>query len=436
MYRLNRVVCGAGCLSRIESRQSDTQPDVVIIGGGVIGMCSAYSLVRDGYSVTILEKGKVGDGPSRENCGLISPSHAPPVPRPGLIFKAAKMMLSSDSPLFVNPMMNWDTFRWFLSTTRRCNEKAFREACLGRQQLLDGSRQLWNEYVEREAMEIEFAEAGCIQVHATEKDFKKFKPVQNILDEIGLPADRLFGDDLNRVEPGLVEGLYGGLHYHMDAHFRPEKLMEEWRRVVTSLGVEIIEGADVSDFQRKGSKIKSVTSNFGTHSADHFVLATGAWSTGLAKKLGLRVPVQPGKGYSITLERPDGCVNTPLILSESSMAVTPWESGLRLGGTMEFSGFNKKIRTERIAALRRGAKRFLKAPGEVQIQQDWYGWRPMTPDGMPIIDRSPKNENLILAVGHNMQGMSMSPLTGQLVQELISGQEPTIDLSYYSVSRF
>ena len=415
---------------------TSSNPDVIIVGGGVIGMCSAYSLTRAGYSVRVLERGSIGNGASRENCGLISPSHAPPVPRPGLIMKAAKMMMSSDSPLFVSPWMNWDTFRWFLSTSRHCNRKSMEKAMLGRQQLLDGSRGMWNEIVERENMEIEFKEAGCIQVHATKKDFEKFMPIQSLLDEMNLPADQLIGEELTKAEPGLREGLYGGLKYHMDAQMRPEKLMQEWIRVVKGMGVEIQENSEVIQFKHSNGKIDSVVTNSGEYSADNYVLATGAWSTGIAKKIGLRVPVQPGKGYSITLERPDGCVDTPLILSESSMAVTPWQSGLRLGGTMEFSGFNSRIRRKRIEALRRGASRYLKSPGEVQIQDDWCGWRPMTPDGMPVIDRSAKHNNLIIAAGHNMQGMSMSPLTGSIVEQLISREETNVDLSYFSANRF
>jgi len=213
-------------------------------------------------------------------------------------------------------------------------------------------------------------------------------------------------------------------------------LMQEWVRVVKGMGVEIVENSEVEEFNHSDGKIDSVVTNSGEHSATNYVLATGAWSTGIAKKVGLRIPVQPGKGYSITLERPEGCVDTPLILSESSMAVTPWQSGLRLGGTMEFSGFNNRIRHERIAALRRGASRYLRSPGEVQIQENWFGWRPMTPDGMPVIDRSEKHDNLIVAAGHNMQGMSMSPLTGSIVEKLISREETNVDLSYFSANRF
>jgi len=410
--------------------------EVTVIGGGVIGISCAYHLARAGFSVRLLERGKIADGSSRENCGLISPSHALPLPRPGLILKAIRMMLRADSPLYVRPRLDWSTLSWFLQASRRCNIRDMREAMLGRQQLLDASRPMWNEMIEREGMDIEFEERGCIQVHARQDDMEGFEPTQALLDEIGLIATPLIGDDLQEFEPGLLPGLYGGWLYEMDAHMRPENLMVEWGRATRSLGVDIVEECEVTGFDSRGSVIESVQTPLGRISSKHFVLATGSWSPKLSKMLGFRLPIQPGKGYSITLERPEGCVSTPLILNEVSMAVTPWDSGLRLGGTMEFSGYDSKMRRSRVEALKRGARKYLKAPGKILIQEEWYGWRPMTPDGMPIIDYAPKHDNLVIAAGHNMQGMGMSPVTGTLVQQLISGEDAPMDVSYYSAKRF
>jgi len=410
--------------------------DVTVIGGGVIGISCAYQLARAGYSVRLLEKGLIADGSSRENCGLISPSHALPLPRPGFIVKAVSMMLRSDAPLYVSPWMNWATMRWFMQTARKCNLSDMRHATLGRLQLLDASRPMWNEMVERENMEIELDEVGCIQVHAGKEDMEAFAPIQKMLDEIGLFATPLIRDELFQTEPGLQPDLYGGWFYKMDAHMRPESLMSEWCRVIIEMGVDVIEKCKVTNFKTSGSRIDSIRTNKGNYFSKNYILASGAWSPFLSKKLGVKIPIQPGKGYSITLERPEGCVKIPLILNEASMAVTPWKSGLRLGGTMEFSGYNSKINYRRIEALKRGARRYLKEPGEIPMKEEWYGWRPMTPDGMPIIDRSPNYGNLIIATGHNMQGMGMSPITGALVKGLIAGDEAPFDMSFYSAARF
>ena len=410
--------------------------DITVIGGGVIGISSAYHLARAGYSVRLLEKGRIADGSSRENCGLISPSHAIPLPRPGLIRKAIRMMLSTDSPLYVRPRLEWSALRWFLQTARRCNAADMHEAMLGRQQLLDTSRPMWNEMVERESMDIEFSERGCIQVHAGQADMEGFAPTQALLDEMGLIATPLIGEELQEFEPGLLPGLYGGWFYEMDAQMKPESLMREWSRVVDKLGVEIVEGCEVTGFEQSSAKIESLHTSRGACQSGHYVLATGSWSPALAKMLGLRLPIQPGKGYSITYEKPEGCVETSLVLSEASMAVTPWESGLRLGGTMEFSGYDERINTRRVEALKRGASKYLRSPGEVLIQDEWYGWRPMTPDGMPVIDHSVKHDNLVIAAGHNMQGMGMSPITGDLVTRLVAGEDTSLDMSYYSAKRF
>jgi len=257
-----------------------------------------------------------------------------------------------------------------------------------------------------------------------------------MLDEIGLFATPLIRDELFQTEPGLQPDLYGGWFYKMDAHMRPESLMSEWCRVIIEMGVDVIEKCKVTNFKTSGSRIDSIRTNKGNYFSKNYILASGAWSPFLSKKLGVKIPIQPGKGYSITLERPEGCVKIPLILNEASMAVTPWKSGLRLGGTMEFSGYNSKINYRRIEALKRGARRYLKEPGEIPMKEEWYGWRPMTPDGMPIIDRSPNYGNLIIATGHNMQGMGMSPITGVLVKGLIAGDEAPFDMSFYSAARF
>ena len=418
------------CLFDSESK------DITIIGGGIIGLSCAYYLSNSGYSVRVIEQGNIANGSSRENCGLISPSHALPLPQPGLILKAMKMMVKKDSPLYINPIMDWATLTWFVKTAGQCNNASMKRAMLGRQQLLDESRPMWNEWAEIDGFDIEFEEKGCIQVHATKSDFNKFIPLQRMLDDINLVGREFIGEELLELEPGLKSGLYGGWFYDIDAQMRPENIMIGMRNHVESSGVEILENCQVESFESKQNKITSVKTSNGEYSSENYVLATGSWTPKLGKRLGIKIPIQPGKGYSITLERPEGCVDTPLILSESSMAVTPWKSGLRLGGTMEFSGLNKKINHSRIEALKRGAKRYLRAPGERLIQDKWYGWRPMTPDGMPIIDYSPKHDNLIIAAGHNMQGMSMAPQTGKLVSDMVEGISSDFDLSYYSANRF
>jgi D-amino-acid dehydrogenase len=230
--------------------------------------------------------------------------------------------------------------------------------------------------------------------------------------------------------------LAGAWHYEHDAHLRPDKLMASWRRILSAAGVSVRDHCEIQGFKRDSNKATATLTSAGDVAGDAFVVATGALTPLLKNHLGCKIPIQPGKGYSITMPRPARCPTIPMIFPETRVAVTPMQSGYRLGSTMEFAGYNATIDRGRLQILRDGARPFLHEPYCEPVQEEWCGWRPMTYDGKPIIGSSPIMNNVTIAAGHNMLGLSMATGTGRLVAELVNGDKPHIDPAPYSPLRF
>jgi D-amino-acid dehydrogenase len=410
----------------------------VIIGGGVIGVACAYFLRERGWQVTIVDRGRIGGGCSHGNCGFVSPSHVLPLAEPGAVRRALASMLKKNSPFHIKPRLDWRLWSWLFRFARRCNNSDMLTAGRACHALLESSRMLYRELIAREALACEWQTHGLLFVYDTRRGLDTYAHSDAILAEhFGLPAKRLDGEALTEFEPALRPGLAGAFFYEQDAHLRPDRLMAEWRRVLEARDVEIIENAEFQGFAAGESKraARALTSQ-GNFAADAFVVATGAWTPLLARQIGCRLPIQPGKGYSITMPRPALCPRVPMLLMEHKVGVTPMHTGYRLGSTMEFAGYDTSLRPERLELLRRGAAACLREPYCEPIEEAWYGWRPMTYDSVPVIDKSPLWDNLYLAAGHNMLGLSMAPATGKFVAELIDGDTPHVDPAPYSVSRF
>ena len=409
--------------------------DVLVIGGGVIGLACANALLDAGRSVRVLERERPGSGASEGNCGLITPGHALPLTRPGMVGKVLRWMLRSDSPIYVRPRLDWDFYRWAWRAARSCRPESMLATLRGRARLLESSRDLYVELLEGNGLSCEWQPAGLLEVFATEEAMEETEPERRLLEENGIGAELLDREELSRREPALRDGMAGACWYERDAHLRPDALVSELARVVRGKGGRIDEGCPVSGLAIEGGRVTAVSALDGERRAGHYVLAAGAWSPRLGRSLGARLPVQPGKGYSITFTRPEPCPRHPLLLREANMAVTPWESGYRIGGTMEFSGFDKRLTRARLDALHAGTRRFLKHP-HLPSGEEWCGFRPMTPDELPIIGPLPGISNALAATGHGMMGVSMAPATGRLVAEMIEGVETFVDPAPYSPARW
>jgi D-amino-acid dehydrogenase len=401
---------------------------VVVIGGGVIGAACAYYLSRAGRAVTVVDRGRFGMGCSHGNCGFICPSHVLPLAAPGAILPALRSLFARRSPFAIKPRFDLGLWRWLLKFALRCNRRDMLTAGHAIQALLSSSRQLYDEWMRTEPLDCEWQPRGMLFVCRSRHAMDHYAATDHLLRrEFDLPAQRYDGDRLTELEPALKPGLAGGWLYPGDAHLRPDKLMSGLRRVLESRGVKILDNHEVTGLLRDGSSARAVRTSGGDIEASAFVVATGAWTPLLAGILGYRAPIQPGKGYSITMPRPGRCPVLPLIFEEHRVAITPMESGYRIGSTMEFAGYDATLNRDRLALLRESARLYLHEPECEPIEEEWYGWRPMTADGLPIIDRAPVLRNVWIAAGHNMLGMAMAPATGRLVAELVTGEAPHID---------
>jgi D-amino-acid dehydrogenase len=414
-----------------------SRSDVLILGGGVVGLACALYLLQRGASVRVLEQGTPGCGSSHGNCGTITPSHAAPLAMPGMLGVALRSMFRADAPLYLNPRFDSDRLRWLMGFARHCNWHDFERATQARAAILQRSRQLLGTLIQSEKLDCEFIESGVMYVYrqAAQMAADEHHHVQ-VLERLGIPVQRLRGDEVETMEPALKPGVKGGLFHPGDARLRPDRYVARLAQLVCERGGVIETGARIERFDTDGARIVRVGTNRGDFAGDRVLLALGAWSPQLGRKLGLRLPMQPGKGYSLTYTRPALAPRHPLVLRDVSVCVTTWDSGFRLGSTMEFSGYAEGLNRTRIDALRRGAAIGLREPEGPQLQEEWWGWRPMSVDEVPIIGPSTRWSNLHLATAHGMLGVSMSAATGELVAAQLGGTTPTFDPAPYLPARF
>jgi D-amino-acid dehydrogenase len=409
----------------------------IVIGGGVIGCATAYYLLRLGWKVRIVEADRVGRGCSHGNCGFICPSHVLPLTMAGTLWPAMKRMFRRDSAMYLKP--RWDPALWawlmrFARTCRRCDVMQVAEA---RYALLSSSMSLYRQLMADETLDIEWHDRGLLLVFQSPREFEEHQRIAELVNnQFQITAKPYDARQLIDFEPALRSGPAGGWHYTGDAHLRPDRLMTALSQVLRSRGVEIIEGTSVSRIVLENGRARAVETSAGLMEADAVVLAAGARAPAFAAQLGCRIPIQPGKGYSITLPRPNIAPKTPIIFEEYHVAVTPWASGIRVGSTMEFAGYNSAINARRIALFKRVAEESLVEAPNGAVEEEWCGWRPMTFDDLPCIGPAPNVPNVIIAAGHGMIGMATGPATGKLTAELIAAQKPHIDPSPYSLRRF
>jgi D-amino-acid dehydrogenase len=422
----------------------DTQADVVILGGGVIGLACALALLRSGRGVTILEKATVGSGSSRGNCGTITPSVLP-LNAPGTVSQALRSMFQRDAPFHVRPTLDATRLLWLLRFAGRCNARDFEATARYKAALLLASRAQLESLVRDEGLDCDFSSSGTLYVWRDAQSLAKAEADAALLRSLGVPIEVLDGTATRDKEPTLKSGLAGS-HWHPgDACLRPDRYCAELARVVRAAGGLIEEGVAVTRLEHDGDRVSCVRGrgvrNGGvpderSWAAREVLVATGAWSALLAKQLRVPVPVQPGKGYSITYARPQRAPAIPMILKERSVCVTAWPDGYRLGSTMEFAGYDSSLTRVRLDALARGAAEYLDEPVGPRVEEEWCGFRPMSVDDLPIIGRAPGCRNLSLATGHGMLGVSLSAITGQVVADLLNGRAPGLDIAPMSPGRF
>ncbi|HZI89982.1 MAG TPA: FAD-dependent oxidoreductase [Candidatus Polarisedimenticolia bacterium] len=413
--------------------------EVVVCGAGIVGLCCAWYLLERGHRVTILERGaRDHDCCSLGNAGFISPSHFVPLAAPGIVKKALGWMGDPESPFYVRPRLDPEFIAWGLRFWRSATKERVNRAAPLLRDLNLASRALYQELAKRTDNAFGLQEQGLLMLVRTRHALEEEGALAVRSRELGMPAEVLDAKQIQALEPGIAFDVLGAVRYPLDAHLIPNRLVEVMTKLVEERGAKIEWSTEVTGWRTDRSRVTAAITPGGERGGDEFVLAAGSWTPLLGKELGVKLPMQPGKGYSLTLGSPRALPRHSMILQEARVAVTPMGSSLRVGGTMELAGYDLRIHAPRIRGLTRSLCRYLPTyrPEDFESIPPWCGLRPCTPDGLPYIGRTHRWPNLIVASGHAMMGVSMGPVTGKLVSEIVSDQTPSVDLSGLSAERF
>jgi len=408
--------------------------DVIVIGGGIIGVCVAYFLAEGGINAILLERDEICSGASYGNAGLIVPSHSVPLSSPGVVEKGLKWLLNPESPLYIRFRLDLELISWLWMFWRFCTEEHVRRSLSILVPMQQESLKLFEQFA-AVGLEFGFQRKGTMTVFNTQKAFEEGIQEAELLKEYGIESQVLFGEKVREVEPLLTESVVGGIYFPGDAHLDPAQFVFALAKEVERKGVKVSTQTEVIELRARGNLVASVATTKGQFKADTIVLAAGAWSPNLVRNLGIKIPIQPAKGYSITFYEPNFSPSIPLMLSEVRVAVTPLNGRLRFGGTLELAGLDLSINQRRVEAIRRGASQYLPQI-EAKREEVWRGLRPCTPDSLPVIGRSQKFDNLVIASGHGILGVSLGPITGKLVAQLVCGEPLDFDIKPLSPDRF
>lgn len=411
---------------------------VVIIGGGVIGWCSAYYCARRGHRVTVIERGGDG-GCSFGNAGMIVPSHFVPLAAPGMVALGLKWMWNPESPFWIKPRLSLDLLDWGVRFWRAANDRHVKASSMVLRDMHLASRACFEELADACGNEFGLVKKGLLMLCKTEHALEEEAKTGTAANALGVPAEVLDAKQIAALDPAVTMDVRGGVYFPKDCHLSPAAFMRSLRAMAERLGVEHRTGIDVTGGRlvMNGNHIAGVKCGDDVIEADECVIATGAWSPALAAALGLRLPMQAGKGYSLTLPAPPQLPQLCSILTEARVAVTPMGATLRVGGTMEIAGNDTSINPRRVNGIVKAMPAYFP---EFRVEdfagvKPWVGLRPCSPDGLPYLGRSPRHENVIIATGHAMMGLSLGPVSGRLVSEIASGDKTSIDLTMLAVGR-
>lgn len=411
--------------------------DIVIIGGGIIGMACAYELSQRGAQVTVIDKGEVGHGCSYGNAGWVTPCFAMPLPMPGMLLKAMGWLLDPESPLYIKPSMSPSLISWLMRFLRSMNEPLMLQSI---QSLVDISKYSLEAYAqlhEKYPNSISYEQKGLLMVSQTNAGLEAADEERRLVEPHGIPGSYLSADEVRKLEPAVVGDIKGGVYFPKEAHVEPLAAVRTLAEAAIQYGAKILPKTEVYDFVIENQQIKEILTTRGTIRADKFVLATGSWSPGLAKKLSLNIPVLGGKGYAIITNPLEIQPKIPLMLVERKIAVTPRAGSLRLAGTLELvNPTDDSISPRRVNAIIKGASRFLKMPEKPEVLELWRGLRPCTPDGVPVVGYSSSYKNLFISAGHQMLGLQSAPGSARLAADLLLDETPMFDPRPFRADRF
>lgn len=410
--------------------------DVVIIGGGIIGLSTAYYLIKEGHKVTVVDQSDISSGASFVNAGYITPSHFIPLAAPGMISKGIKYMFDKTSPFYMKPRFDLDFLKWSWNFKKSSTKSNVEKAIPVLKDINLLSRELYKEIKQSSDFNFSFDQKGLLMCYKTNKAGEEEMLIAERAVEQGLNAQNLSLKELEKLDPNAHLDVKGAIYYEDDAHMTPEEYMVELQSFLKSKGVVFYTSEKVVDLEFKHHKVSKVITDKRILNADEIVVSAGSWSPIITKKLGLQIPIQAGKGYRINVNRETG-ISMPAILLEAKVAVTPMNGFTRFAGTMEIGGINHEISPVRVKTIANAAENYYKnlTVEKHELESAACGLRPCTPDGLPYIGRPINYKNIVIATGHAMMGWSLGPATGKLVSEIISEQKTSLDLTPFHPDR-
>ena len=410
----------------------------IMIGGGIIGLCSAYYLKKSGWDVVVVDKTDMLDSCSYGNLGMIVPSHFIPLAAPGMISQGIKWMFDHKSPFYVRPSLSWDLISWGLKFMKSAKPQQVEKVAPYLLHLNLYSKALYEKLAQEPGFDFALEQKGILMYYKTEKVAEEEIHLAEKARSMGLDAVALNKKEVQELEPETELNVLGAVHYRCDAHLYPNKLMPQLLAYLKKSGVVLQTNCTVQRMVIAGKKIQKIYTTQGELEGDVVVMTGGAWLPQLTKMAGITIPLMPGKGYSFTYDQPQQKLNIPAILCEARVAITPMDGHMRYGGTMEIVPVNNQVNLNRVEGIVQSIPHYfpglqLKMPEKKDI---WYGFRPCSPDGLPYLGRSQKVDNLLVAGGHAMMGLSLGPASGKIIADLANGLKTEVAIDAFHPERF
>ena len=412
---------------------------VLIAGAGVVGLSVALEAARRGHSVTVVDRRAAGGGGcSFGNAGMVVPSHFVPLAAPGMVALGLRWMWNPESPFYIKPRLSADLCRWGFRFWRAANEKRVARAAPLLRDLHVAGRAGFEEWASRFGDDFGLTKNGILMLCRTEHGLEEEVRNAEHARRMEIPAEQLTAEQAARLEPGIRMAVAGAVYYPLDCHLDPARLMAALQRETEKEGVRLEWETQVLGWRQAGGRVEAMVTSRGELTADEHVVCAGSWSSAMARDLGVGLPMEAGKGYNLTLQEPARMPRIALILSEARVAVTPMGGALRFAGTMELAGLDETVNPARVRGIVKSVAESLPEFGTDAFRDApvWCGLRPCSPDGLPYVGRFARYVNLSTATGHGMMGVSLAPITGRLVAEILEEKAPSVDIGLLSPDRF
>lgn len=411
--------------------------DVIVIGGGAVGLSTAEALQRRGAEVVVIEAEGWGQGASAGNAGWVSPGLSNPVPAPGTMAQALRWMPNPKSPLLIRMPRRLDFLTWSYGFWRATHEDRYSAGLAALVALCDRAVADFKALAAR-GVDFEWHEKGILFVAHSEKTLAAERAVLEDVTAVGheVGYKEFDPEEALAYEPNLRPGLTGALLSPGECHVRPESLNDGLVKHLDRAGVDLRSGVKVREIRRDGDGWLVQTESDGNLRAPAVVVAAGVTTRHLVEPLGVKLPMEGAKGYSITFDEPSRQLRGSMYLLDAKLAIAPYNDALRFAGTMELGSRKRNLPKARVKAVEEAARDALHDWGPHAGRQAWAGFRPMTTDGLPVLGPVPGHPGLSVATGHSMLGITLAPTSGELLAPAVLEGGTSLELAAFSIARF